>query len=72
MSSACLSRGGGGHAPQKILKTRTPEMPFPVIWEVIFSAKIAIDDDLIINLEKHNWTAIELIGIPSEVITGNW
>ena len=36
----------------KILKTGTPEMPFPANWALIFSAKIAIDDDLIINLKN--------------------
>ncbi len=42
----------GAFFPQKILKTRIPEMPFPAIWAFIFSPKIAIGDDLIINLNK--------------------
>jgi hypothetical protein len=51
-SSLAVLGGSWGHAPQKILKTGTPEMPFPAIWALIFSAKIAIDDDLIINLKN--------------------
>ncbi len=44
--------GCGGMPPQKILKTGTPETPFPAIWAMIFSEKIAIDNDLIISLKN--------------------
>ncbi len=44
--------GSGGMPPQKILKTGTPETPFPAIWAMILSAKIEIDNDLIINLKN--------------------
>ena len=37
--------GSGGILPREILKTRTPEMPFPAIWalnlEFIFIAKMS-------------------------------
>ena len=52
INDAFLGGMGACTPPQKILKTRTPEMPFPAIWALIFSAKIAIGDDLIINLNK--------------------
>ena len=35
-----LARRVRGMLPRKILKTRTPKMPFPAIWRVNFTAKI--------------------------------
>ena len=62
-----LGGSGGGGGGQKILKIRSPEMPFPAIWALIFSAKIAIDDDLFINLTKQNY--ITLIQKNSKFVT---